>query len=133
VVTYKLIPGTVNSKMAAQTAGFVGDVCSVMCGPGPSGPYRSPYFLSFVAVVHDVSAVADCEEAQWQQFLTQQKVLSGVRVKLRNNFLQSPLLAQLSNTTMAFPLYCRHVRWFNLADLVASVLLIGVPLCFAVS
>jgi len=62
--------------MAAQAAVFLGvvgvvatcayavDVRYVMCGPGSSGPYSSPYTLSLVAVVYDVCAVADCEEAQ---------------------------------------------------------------------
>jgi hypothetical protein len=62
--------------MAAQAVVFVGavgvvatcpyavEVCNVMCGPGSSGSYSSPHSLSLVAVVHDVSAVADCEEAQ---------------------------------------------------------------------
>ena len=74
--------------MAAQAVVFVGvvgvvatcayavDVCNVMCGPGSSGPYSSLYSPSLVDGVHDVSAVADCEEARWQQFSTHnEKVL----------------------------------------------------------
>lgn len=72
MVTYKLIPGTVNSRMAAQAAVIVYIVWVVatcayavdvsnMCRQGSNGPYSSPYSLSLVAVVHDVTAVADCE------------------------------------------------------------------------
>jgi hypothetical protein len=65
MVTYKLIPAAVNSRMAAQAAVFVGvvlvaictyaaDVCNFMCGPGSSGPYSSPYSPSLVAAVSRV-------------------------------------------------------------------------------